>query len=150
MIKLPPGLCANAVTAFSMSLTSVTRDTIGSTASERAIGSNGFRKNAPSSGAVLGLNMTATRVTLGATSLRIWSHFPINDGSKLVKPVMLPPGCGMLATKWLPTGSDTPTNTIGMVRVSCSSAAAAGVELPTRTGVQYDQLLSEQLRLVGA
>src|SRR5262249_34032494 len=29
----------------------------------------------------------------------------------------------MLATKWLPTGSDTPTNTIGMVPVSPSSAA---------------------------
>ena len=80
----------------------------------------------------LGLNTTAVRVTPGATSLRISSHFPINDGSKLVKPVMLPSGFGMLATKWLPTGSDTPTNTIGMVRVSRSSAAAAGVKLPTR------------------
>src|SRR6516162_8962292 len=141
MIKLPPGLCANAVTALSMSLASVTRAMIGSTASERAIGSNGSRKNAPSSGAVLGLNMTAARVTFGATSLRIWSHFPINEGSKLVKPVMLPPGCGMLATKWLPTGSDTPTNTIGIPRVSRNSAAVAGEIAEKDIGTQCDQLL---------
>jgi len=77
--------------------------------------------------------MTAARPMPGATCLSISSHFPTIDGAKLVKPVVLPPGRAMLATKWLPTGSDTPTNTIGMVRVSCSSAAVAGVELPTST-----------------
>jgi hypothetical protein len=51
---------------------------------------------------------------------------------RLPNGLLLPPGFGMLATKWLPAGSDTPTNTIGMVRVSRRSAAAAGVELPTR------------------
>ena len=45
----------------------------------------------------------------------------------LVKPVTLPPGSGKLATKPLPTGSETLTNTIGIVRVCCSSAAVVGV-----------------------
>src|SRR5262249_1855656 len=48
-------------------------------------------------------------------------------GSMLVKPVTLPPGSGKLATKPLPTGSETLTNTIGIVRVCCSSAAVVGV-----------------------
>ena len=36
----------------------------------------------------------------------------------LMNPVMLPPGRDKFATKPLPTGSDTVTNTIGIVRVS--------------------------------
>src|SRR5262249_34208337 len=39
-----------------------------------------------------GLNITATRVTLGAISLSSSSHFAPTLGSKFVKPVMLPPG----------------------------------------------------------
>ena len=42
------------------------------------------------------------------------------------------PGRAMLATKPLPTGSDTPTNTIETVRVSRRSAVVASVELPSR------------------
>ena len=40
-----------------------------------------------------------------------------------VKPVMLPPGRARLSTKPAPTGSTTPTNTIGTVRVACCNAA---------------------------
>jgi hypothetical protein len=77
--------------------------------------------------------MTATRITVGAISFSISSHLPISEGSKLVKPVELPPGRAMLATNPLPKGSDTPTKTIGMVCVSRMSAAVAGVELLTST-----------------
>src|SRR5262249_45619591 len=42
---------------------------------------------------------------------------------------MLPPGRARLCTKPCPTGSDTLTKTIGMVRVCCRSAATAGVLL---------------------
>jgi hypothetical protein len=66
------------------------------------------------------------------------------DGSKSVNPVMLP----LLATRPPPTGSDTPTNTIGIVRVSRKSATLAGVEFPTSTS-QRDQFSREQVRLVG-
>ena len=45
----------------------------------------------------------------------------------MVKPVTLPPGRGKLATKPLPTGSETIAKTMGMVRVCCSSAAVVGV-----------------------
>ena len=48
-------------------------------------------------------------------------------GSILVKPVTLPPGREKLATKPLATGSDTVAKMMGMVRVSCSSAAVVGV-----------------------
>jgi hypothetical protein len=48
--------------------------------------------------------MTAARVTLGAISFSAANHFPPTVNSKLVKPVMLPPGCAMLSTKPAPTG----------------------------------------------
>ena len=54
-------------------------------------------------------------------------------GSMLVKPVRLPPGRDKLAAKPLPTGSATPTNTIGISPVSCCSARTAGVVCATRT-----------------
>jgi hypothetical protein len=54
------------------------------------------------------------------------SHFPVMAGSRLAKPVVLPPGLARLATKPLPTGSSTLANTIGIVRVACNNAAKAG------------------------
>jgi hypothetical protein len=48
---------------------------------------------------------------------------PAIVGSKLMKPVTLPPGRAQLATKPLPTGSATFAKMMGIVRVSCSSAA---------------------------
>jgi hypothetical protein len=75
----------------------------------------------------LGLITSAARVTRGAISLSIASHFPATVVSKLVRPVTLPPGRGKLATKPLPTGSRTTAKTMGMVRVCCSSAAVLGV-----------------------
>jgi hypothetical protein len=48
------------------------------------------------------------------------------EASKLMKPVMSPPGFAKLATKPLPIGSDA-ANTIGIVLVSACSAAVAGV-----------------------
>jgi hypothetical protein len=92
-----------------------TRAAIGVIANEGGSCSNGSRKNEPPLGAVLGLNMTAARVMPGATCFSISSHFPIIDGAKFVKSVVLPPGRAMLSTKRLPTGSETPTNTIGMI-----------------------------------
>src|SRR6516225_5706276 len=44
-----------------------------------------------------------------------------------MKPVVLLPGRARLATKPAPTGSTTPINTIGIVLVSCWSAATAGL-----------------------
>ena len=47
------------------------------------------------------------------------------------QPVTLPPGSEKLATKPLPTGSETLTNTIGIWLVCCRSAAVVGV-IPER------------------
>src|SRR5262245_9451894 len=75
----------------------------------------------------------ATRRSPGALSLRISSHLPASENSKLVKPVRLAAGLARLATRWSPTGSDTPTNTIGMLLVCCCSARAAIVVFAKRT-----------------
>src|SRR5215475_4185576 len=78
-------------------------------------------------GALDGLNRNATRATWGATSLSSSNHLPAIVGSMVVKPVALPPGRGKLATKPLPTGSETSAKTIGILRVCSSSAVAGGV-----------------------
>jgi hypothetical protein len=69
-------------------------------------------------GDVSGLNMTATRARPGAASLSRSSHLPAIDASWLMKPVRLPPGCLMLATKPCATGSETDTKTTGTVLVA--------------------------------
>ena len=51
---------------------------------------------------------------LGAISLSSSGHFPPNVGSLEVNPVIMPPGRARLATKPLPTGSETLTKTIGI------------------------------------
>src|SRR6266436_9142450 len=78
-------------------------------------------------GHVAGLNKKAARFTGGAISLSSSTHLPTTVGSITVKPVALPPGCGRLSTKPLPTGSATITKMTGMVRVCCSIDAVGGV-----------------------
>src|SRR5713226_4168931 len=75
--------------------------------------------------------MSAARAARGTMSLSISIHLPLNDDSMLMNPVMLPPGRGRLATNPLPTGSETDTNTIGIVLVSRCSAATTCVVAPT-------------------
>ena len=72
--------------------------------------------------------MKATRARRGATSLSIASHFPIMPLSYCIIPVRSPPGRAKLATRPEATGSETPINTIGIERVCCFSATAAGVD----------------------
>ena len=71
---------------------------------------------------------TAARVTPGAICLSSSSHFPLMLYSNEVKPVALPPGRAKLSTKPAATGSETTGNTIGTVRVACSSGPT--VEAP--------------------
>src|SRR5262249_13234906 len=66
-------------------------------------------------------------------SLSSASHFGLRPYSKTVKPVVLPPGRAKLATKPAPTGSMTPTNTIGTLRVSRCNAATTGEVTATTT-----------------
>ena len=67
-----------------------------------------------------GLRSTATRVTFGATSLSVCSHLPPIAGSKFAKPVRLAPRLLRLATTPAPSGSEIPTNTVGMDCVACA------------------------------
>src|SRR6516165_4261252 len=76
---------------------------------------------------IIGLNKITTRATPGAICLSSSNHLPAIPGSITMKPVTFPPGCGKLATKPLPSGSETNAKTIGMVRVSCNRAAVVGV-----------------------
>src|SRR5262249_46462722 len=57
--------------------------------------------------------------------------FPAMLACRMVNPVMLPPGRAMLATNPLPIGSETNTNTMGIVRVASISAVTTGVLWPT-------------------
>jgi hypothetical protein len=49
------------------------------------------------------------------------------------RPVTLPPGRARLATRPVPTGSDTAANTIGMTAVACFAARVGGVADVTMT-----------------
>ena len=77
-------------------------------------------------GAVFGLNIAAMRTVPGAISFSSCRHLPAKGGSKLLKPVMLPPGLDRLATKPSPTGSPIPANTIGIDCVACFRARVVG------------------------
>src|SRR5438132_9995378 len=57
------------------------------------------RRVTPAPDEVCGLNMSIIRLTPGAISLSISSHFPIRGKSMNVKPVMFPPGRARLAIK---------------------------------------------------
>ena len=94
----PSGLRPSAVMTISISASLRTGAVIGSTLSDRAAASTTGRKNDPPPGAVSGLNMMATRLTLGAMSVSNSSHLPANEVSKLMKPVGFPPGRAKLAT----------------------------------------------------
>ena len=59
--------------------------------------------------------------TRGTVSFSSSTHLPPSEPSIVEKPVALPPGRAKLATKPLPTGSETVAKTMGMVRVCCSS-----------------------------
>src|SRR5437868_5501353 len=87
----------------------------------------GRAKNAPPAGTEIGLYMRVARASCGTISFNISRYFPATLACRTVKPVMLPPGRAMLATNPLPIGSDTATNTIGIVRVACINAAVTGV-----------------------
>ena len=76
---------------------------------------------------------TATRVTPGAISLEQLQPFRANAVFIRVKPVVLPPGRAKLSTKPAPTGSGMPTNTIGTVRVACSSGPTVALPVVTMT-----------------
>jgi hypothetical protein len=93
--------------------------------------------------------MIAARLTPGAISVSNSNHLLTIVGSTLMRPVRFPPGWGRPATKPSPTGSASPTNTIGMVRLCRWTAAVVGVEF-TRDhgGLQIDQLFREHPRPV--
>src|ERR1700678_2586916 len=59
--------------------------------------------------------MSAARAKPGAISLSMASHLLVMLPSKRRRPVRFPPGRARLVTKPEPIGSETLTNTIGMV-----------------------------------
>ena len=67
-----------------------------------------------------------------------------------MNPVILPPGRARLSTKPLPTGSETTTNTMGIVPASRPSAATTGVLLASSTsGWSSHQFLGQHLHMSG-
>ena len=110
-----------------------------------AASSSGRRKISPPLAAVSGLKTTATCATRGAICLSACSHLPAIEDSKLVNPVMFPPGCAQLSTKPLETGSETSANTIGMVRVACFERRDTG----GRIGDDHVRGGRDELRRIG-
>ena len=95
--------------------------------------------------------MKPTRLTRGAISLSISSHFPPISASKIANPVMLPPGRAKLATKPLPTGSPTRTKRIGIVEVSFCRIAVTKLEVGTiRSGEALTSSLAKVRALSGS
>ena len=81
-------------------------------------------------------NLAAYRIarSRGAPiSFKSSSHFAPLVGSKFEKPVMFAPGRAKLETKPCATGSLTTTNTMGIVRVACCSAANPSTGLTRMT-----------------
>jgi hypothetical protein len=75
------------------------------------------------------------------------SHLLLRPYSNIRKPVALPPGRAKLATKPVPTGSTTTTNTIGTVRVACSNgregrSARTSQDCIRRKCGQFDRVLA--------
>ena len=94
--------------------------------------------------------MKPTRLTRGAISLSISSHFPPISASKIANPVMLLPGRAKLATKPLPTGSPTSTKRIGIVEVSFCRIAVTKLEVGTiRSGEALTSSLAKVRTLSG-
>src|SRR2546429_2853389 len=136
--------------AFSISDGSCTSAVMGRTFNFVADSMNGREKNLPPAGTEFGLYMMATRASSGTISFNISRYFPAMLACRTVKPVMLPSGRAMLATNPLPIGSDTATNTIGMVRVARISASVTGVLWPRmHSGLSSTQLLRERLHARG-
>src|SRR6516225_1019691 len=90
----------------------------------------------------VGSRITATRVTVGASSLSSSSHLALIPNSNCVKPLALPSGRPRLATRPAPTGSVALTNTIGTLRLTCCSAAV----IVAPPGENYIGLVSHQLK----
>jgi hypothetical protein len=71
----------------------------------------------------------ATREAAGTVSLSSSSCFPITSGAgSHVVPVRLPPGRARLGTSPVPTGSATPSITMGIIVVAFFAARIAGSE----------------------
>src|SRR5262249_30736309 len=105
-IRPPFGARAKFSIAGSMSPVARTERVITSTLRDGAAASIERMKNFDW-GDVSGLNMTPTRASLGAISLSRSSHLLPIANSYMLKPVRLPPGRVMLATKPCATGSET-------------------------------------------
>src|SRR5689334_2111191 len=84
----------------------------------------------------------------GATRFTNSSHLLAIEGSKLVKPVRLPPGRAKLWTTPAVSGSLTWTNTVGVVRVVFLTAMAMGRRIgQDHVRPQIEQLFGELARM---
>src|SRR5215470_7475215 len=134
------GWLACAAMTESSSAMSRTGAEIASTAREAAAALKGFSQYS-AYGADVRLNSIAILATGGAISLSSSTHLPVCVGSETLKPVTLPPGREKLATKPMPSGSESAGKMMGMVRVCSSNAAVLRVVLETMRSGCSDELL---------
>src|ERR1051326_8751401 len=75
--------------------------------------------------------ITAARRNPGTSCCNSSKRLAINSAELNDSPVALPPGCARVLTIPAPTGSPTPTNTIGIVALALLAASVAGVPCVT-------------------
>src|SRR5262245_55103412 len=124
---------ANAEIARSMSPGSRTLTGVNSTPNDGA--TDWMAPNCPVPAAIAGSRRTATRVTLGAISLRSSSHFAPMLYSNKTKPVALPPGRARLSTKPAPTGSIVPANTYAPLSSNVGAQETTSLQIPMANAV---------------
>jgi hypothetical protein len=75
--------------------------------------------------------MRPTRLSVGTISRSISSHLPPIEGWKFANPVTFPVGLAKFVTNPLPSGSETDTNTNGIVRTYDWRIAVTTLEFDT-------------------
>jgi hypothetical protein len=93
------------------------------------------------------LTTTPTLVMPGTSWAKVPTSLAARSGATLLLPVTFPPGRARLATKPMPTGSDTATMMIGMVEVARRAAITGGVAQATMMSML---LRSSSVRIPGS
>src|SRR6516162_7982638 len=126
-VTIKPPFAGRASAVMACSISSAPRTLIGRTSTPSDGAKVCIAPNWPGPAATAGVCRNATCFTPGAISLSSSNHLAPMPYSNSMKPIALPPGRATVSTKTAPTGSPTCTNTIGTVRVACSSGPVAAL-----------------------
>src|SRR5215831_10285355 len=120
-----PPAPSRAIVANAASNSLASRTPISRSLTRSAVAAVSMSRNDRSLAALAWSKRTAMREARGTASFSSSTHFPANPSSNATdNPVTLPPGRARLSTRPAPTGSATPTKTMGTVVVAFLAAIA--------------------------